>query len=63
MIGVDASYATLIEQGKREPRSFVIGRIAAALRVDSSVLMLLGAPAASLTDGDCALIGRALTSR
>lgn len=37
LAGIDASYLTLIEQGRREPTGSVLGRVAAALGADVSV--------------------------
>ncbi|HEX7223821.1 MAG TPA: helix-turn-helix transcriptional regulator, partial [Candidatus Limnocylindrales bacterium] len=34
LAGIDASYLTLIEQGRREPTGSVLGRVAAALGAD-----------------------------
>lgn len=39
--GLDASYISIIESGRRNPRSHMLNKIAEALRVQTHTLMLL----------------------
>lgn len=44
VVGIDASYISLIEAGRRTPRSHNINKLAEGLRVAPHTLMLLGSP-------------------
>lgn len=46
--GLDASYISLLESGRRQPGADAIARLVSALRVPSHLLSLLAAPKAEL---------------